>query len=136
MASRALQAAAALALLLAVAALIDQLSGRTLAAHTVAMYRGHGVEVDPNLPYVMTYLAAGVLVVLWGAAIGIARLGRLWGLGATVSVTAVNGAVALTLALVTEYGERVFPPLWGVIAALPAIAGVVATVRLARGRTA
>jgi peptidoglycan/LPS O-acetylase OafA/YrhL len=49
-----------------------------------------------------------------------------------VVVTAVTGALALILLGTSEYGTQIFPPLWGILAILPAAAGVLAVVLLRR----
>lgn len=128
--------ATALAALPALVAFADQVTGRRLEAHANAIYEGHGVDVEPEILYVLVYLAAGLLVVLWGAAAVVARFGRRRAAVTAAAMTVVTVAIALTMVLVTEYGERVLPPVWGVLAALPAVAGAVATVRLARRRSA
>jgi hypothetical protein len=40
-----------------------------------------------------------------------------------VVVTAVTAALALLLFGASEYGTQIFPPLWGILAILPAVAG-------------
>jgi hypothetical protein len=40
----------------------------------------------------------------------------------------------VTLLVASEYGVHPYPPLWGMLALLPAVAGVVATVLLLRRR--
>ena len=51
-----------------------------------------------------------------------------------VVVTAVTGALALILLGTSEYGTQIFPPLWGILAILPAAAGILAAVLLRSGR--
>ena len=52
-----------------------------------------------------------------------------------VAVTTITGALALLLLVTTEYGTQIFPPLWGILAILPAAAGALAVVLLRRRRT-
>jgi hypothetical protein len=47
-------------------------------------------------------------------------------------VTTVTGALALFLLGTSEYGTQIFPPLWGILAVLPAAAGALAAVLLRR----
>lgn len=51
-----------------------------------------------------------------------------------VVVVTVTAALALLLLGSTEYGARIFPPLWGILALLPPAAGTVAAVLLRRRR--
>ena len=51
-----------------------------------------------------------------------------------VAVTTVTGALALLLLVSSEYGAQIFPPLWGILAILPAAAGAFAVVLLRRRR--
>jgi hypothetical protein len=51
-----------------------------------------------------------------------------------VTVTTVTAALALLLFTATEYGAQIFPPLWGILAILPAAAGILAAVLLRRRR--
>ena len=52
-----------------------------------------------------------------------------------VAVTTITAALALLLLVTTEYGTQIFPPLWGILAILPAAAGALAVVLLRRRRT-
>lgn len=132
---RVLGLAALLSIALGIAAGVDQQGGGSLRDHATAMYAAHGVDVDPNLPYVVLYLVAGVLAVGWVAAVLAARARTSIALATVVTVTVVNLAAALVLLVVTEYGERVFPPLWGLLTALPVVAGAVALATLVRRGT-
>ena len=52
----------------------------------------------------------------------------------TVVVTTVTALLALLLFVPREYGAQIFPPLWGVLAILPAAAGILTAVLLRRRR--
>jgi len=119
---------------LVVGAAVDQLTTGALEAYSVSMYSAHGVAAEPGAIYGLVYMAGGVLVVLW-LLVGLgARAGRRWGPGAMVAAVVVNAVLALTMLFVTEYAEPVFPPMWGLLAALPAAAGIGAAAVLIRRR--
>jgi hypothetical protein len=46
----------------------------------------------------------------------------------------VTAALAVLLLATTEYGAQIFPPVWGVLALLPAAAGIVTSALLLRRR--
>lgn len=50
------------------------------------------------------------------------------------AVTTITAGLALLLLVSTEYGAQIFPPLWGILAILPAAAGALAVVLLRRRR--
>jgi hypothetical protein len=47
-------------------------------------------------------------------------------------VTTITATLALLLLGASEYGAQIFPPLWGILAILPAAAGAFAVVLLRR----
>ena len=47
-------------------------------------------------------------------------------------MSTITAALALLLFVVSEYGTQIFPPLWGILAILPAVAGALAGVMLRR----
>ena len=49
-------------------------------------------------------------------------------------MTTITAALALLLLVSTEYGAQIFPPLWGILAILPAAAGALGVVLLRRRR--
>jgi hypothetical protein len=65
---------------------------------------------------------------------GLARSHRLIAAGVGVLVVLLTASLAVTLLVASEYGVHPYPPLWGVLAFLPAAAGAVATVLLLRRR--
>jgi hypothetical protein len=121
---------------LAMAALADQLAGRALMDHVNQMYAAHGKDVDAGLVYGLIYAVAAIDVLLWLLVLRSARAaGRRTVLLTAVAVTVASG-LALVLLGSQEYGEPIFPPLWGVLAFLSPVAGALALVRLLRGRAA
>ena len=131
-ASRAVLLAIALSMVLVVVAIIDQAGGRSLADHAAAMYAPHGKRPDPSLLYGLVYTVAAVGALLWLLVLrAVQSRGRSASIRAVV-VTAVTGALALILLGTSEYGTQIFPPLWGILAILPAAAGVLAVVLLCR----
>jgi len=131
-ASRAALLAVVLSAALAVVAIIDQAGGRSLADHVTAMYAPYGKQPDPDLLYGLVYAVAAVGALLWLAVIRAVRARRRSASVLAVVVTAVTAALALLLFGVSEYGTQIFPPLWGILAILPAVAGVFAVVLLRR----
>jgi len=134
-AARAVKLAVALSAVLAVAAIIDQAGGRSLAEHATAIYTPYGKQADPNLLYGLVYAVAAIGALLWLLVLLVVQSGGRSAPILTVVVTTLTAALGLLLLGTTEYGARVFPPLWGILAMLPAAAGVVAAVLLRRHRT-
>jgi len=135
-AARAVKLAVALSAVLVVAAVIDQVGGRSLADHATAVYTPYGKRADPNLLYGLVYTVAAAGAVLWLLVLrGVQSRGRSAPI-LTVVVTTLTAVLALFLLGTTEYGAQVFPPVWGILALLPAAAGVLAVVLLHRRRAA
>lgn len=130
----ALWAAVGLSAVLAVATIVDQASVHALRDHSVEMYEPYGVPANPGALYAILYTVAVLGALFWIPAIPGARKGRLWSAIVTVAGVVVAGGLALTLFAVSEYGEPLYPPVWGVLALLPPVAGVVAAVLLFRRR--
>jgi hypothetical protein len=131
-AARAVYLAVALSAVLVVVAIIDQTGGRSLADHAAAMYAPHGKRPDPSLLYGLVYTVAAVGALLWLLVLrAVQSRGRSAPILAVV-VTTVTGALALILLGTSEYGTQIFPPLWGILAVLPAAAGALAAVLLRR----
>jgi hypothetical protein len=131
-AGRAVYLAVALSVVLAVVAIVDQAGGRGLADHVTAMYAPYGKRPDPDLLYGLVYTVAAVGALLWLPVVRAVRSRRRSASVLTVVVTTVTAALALLLLGASEYGTQIFPPLWGVLALLPAAAGVSAVVLLRR----
>ncbi len=133
-AARAVKLAVVLSAVVAVAAIIDQTGGRSLADHATAMYAPDGKRPDPNLLYGLVYTVAAAGALLWLPVIRAVRSRRRSAPVLAVVVTAITAALALLLLASTEYGAQIFPPLWGILAILPAAAGALAVVLLRRRR--
>ena len=131
-AARAVYLAVALSAVLVVVAIIDQTGGRSLADHVTAMYAPYGKRPDPNLLYGLVYTVAAVGALLWLPVIRSVRSRRRSARVLTVVVTTITAALALLLFVSSEYGAQIFPPLWGILAILPAVAGALAVVLLRR----
>lgn len=131
-AAGAVLAAVALSVLLAVAALVDQLGVHSLIDHARAMYAPYGKDPGTGLLYGLVYTVAVVDALLWLAALRATRARGARGPVTAWIVVAVTAALALTLFAVSEYGTAIFPPLWGILAALPAVAGIVAALGMRR----
>jgi hypothetical protein len=131
-AARAVLLAVALSAVLVVAAIIDQAGGRSLADHAAAMYAPYGQRPDPSLLYGLVYAVAAVGALLWLPVIRSVRSRRRSARALAVVVTTITAALALLLLGVSEYGTQIFPPLWGILALLPAAAGALAVVLLRR----
>lgn len=133
-AARAVLLAIVLSAVLVVVAIIDQAGGRSLAEHAAAIYAPYGKRPDPSLLYGLVYAVAAIGALLW---LLVLRVVQSRGRSApilTVVVTTVTAALALLLLVSSEYGAQIFPPLWGVLAILPAAAGILAAVLLRSGR--
>lgn len=131
-AARAVLLAIVLSAVLVVVAIIDQTGGRSLADHAATVYAPYGKRPDPSLLYGLVYAVAAIGALLW---LLVLRVVRSRGRSApilTVVVTTVTAALALLLLVSSEYGAQIFPPLWGVLAVLPAAAGILAAVLLRR----
>jgi hypothetical protein len=124
--------AIALSAALAVAAIVDQAGGRSLADHVTAMYAPYGQQPDPGLLYGLVYAVAAVGALLWLLVVRAVRSHRRSAPVLAVVMTAITAALALLLLVASEYGSRIFPPLWGILAFLPAAAGALAVVLLRR----
>ncbi|HEX5086932.1 MAG TPA: hypothetical protein VFV89_03930 [Nocardioides sp.] len=121
-----------LSLALALAALVDQLGARTLMDHATDVYASHGKEPGAGLMYGLVYTVAVVGALLWLGVLAVAWSGRRAASWAAVGSTVVVGALAVTLLAASEYGEQVYPPFWGVVTMLSALAGAAGAVLLVR----
>ncbi|MEE6286307.1 hypothetical protein V2J52_01415 [Georgenia sp. MJ173] len=131
-ATGAVVSAIALTVVLLGAAIIDHAGARSLLDHAAAAYASYGTSPDPALLYGIVYTVSVVGLLLWLPVLRAARRGRRWAPIAAGTATVVTGMLALTLLFITEYGAPIFPPLWGALALLPALAGAVAVVLLVR----
>ncbi|HZX02237.1 hypothetical protein [Kribbella sp.] len=126
--------AVGLSLLIAVIAIIDQAGSRSLAEHASSGYAAYGKHVSAGVLYGMLYAVAVVDAPLWLLVAGLARSHRLVAGGIGVLVVLLTASLGITLLAASEYGVHPYPPLWGLLALLPAIAGAVATALLFRRR--
>lgn len=124
--------AVGLSLVLAVVAIVDQAGSRSLFEHSVSVYAPYGKEVQSGSVYGLVYGVAAVNALLWLAVVGLARTPRPVAVGVAGIAIALTLTMALLLLFVTEYGVRPFPPLWGLLALLPAAAGALALVGFTR----
>ncbi|HEY9410848.1 MAG TPA: hypothetical protein VIP77_14805 [Jiangellaceae bacterium] len=124
--------AVALSVVVAVAAIVDQVGGRTLIEHADATYASSGKQPSASLLYGLMYTVAVVDAALWLLVLRVARSRRRAAGVLAVIVTAISASLAALLLVSTEYDARIFPPLWGVLAILPAVAGILAAALLLR----
>ncbi|GAA2825348.1 hypothetical protein [Kribbella solani] len=124
--------AVALSLAPAVAAIADQAGGRSLFNHASSAYAAYGKTITSGTVYGLMYGVAAFNLLLWLLVVALARTPRLIAAGAAVTAVLLTITAALALLLVTEYGVHPFPPLWGILALLPATAGALAVAALAR----
>ena len=123
-----------LSAVLAAAAVVDQTGGQRLAEHAAAVYAPYGQSPDPNLLYGLVYTVAGIGALLWLLVFRAVRSGRRSAPVLAVVAVTVTAALAVLLLVSTEYGAQVFPPVWGILALLPPVAGVATVMRLRRRR--
>ncbi len=123
------------AVVLALAGLIDQLGGQALMDHATAVYAPRGKDASAGLMYGVLYTVAGVQAVLWLVVLRSARAGSRWAAPQAGVVVLVGSCTAAVLLVSQEYGEQVFPPMWGILALLSPVVGLAALVQLRRRRT-
>ena len=128
----ALWGAVVLSAVLAVAAIIDQAAIHALRDYTTDMYAPYDVPANPGALYAILYTVAIVGALLWLPAAFGAR--KKWAPVAAIVATVIAAGLALLVFATAEYGEMLFPPVWGVLALLPALAGVLGVVLLFRRR--
>lgn len=128
----ALWTAGLLSGVLALAAVVDQASIHGLREYSAAMYAPYGVPANPGALYGILYAVAVLGVLLWLPAVLAARKGRRWAPVVTVVAVVITGGLALTVFATAEYGETIYPPVWGLLALLPVLAGAVGAVFLFR----
>lgn len=114
-----------LAFVLLIVGVADQQTVQTLESYSAAMYRAYGVVTEPGSIYTLVYVIAGFLIAFWTVAGLAVRMNRRWSFGLLIAAIVVNALLALGMLFATEYSEPVFPPLWGLLAALPAAAGII-----------
>lgn len=123
-----------LSAVLALVAVVDQTGGRSLAEHASAMYAPYGKDPNAGLQYGLVYAIAIVDLALFLPVLrGARKSSRTAGVMAVV-VVIVTGSLALALLFASEYGQRMYPSVWGLLALLPPIAGGLSAVQLLRRR--
>src|SRR5699024_4747696 len=90
---------------LAVAAVVDQWAGQSLAAYTVSMYETNAIEGDPVGMCGRFFVIGGTRIVLCLFVGRSSCYRRRWTFGMLVTVTPVKALLVLTMLFVTEYGE-------------------------------
>lgn len=115
--------AVGLSLVLAVVAIVDQSGGRSLFDHAAAAYAPYGKTISSGTVYGLVYGVAVFNALVWLLVVALARTPRPIAVSAAVLAILLTLTAGLVLLLVTEYGVHPFPPLWGVLALLPVLAG-------------
>ena len=128
----AVLAAVALSAVLAVAAVIGQAGSHNLINHADAVYASYGKQPSADLLYGLVYSVAVVDALLWLLVLRVARSHRRSAAVLAVIVIAISAGLAVLLLASSEYDAQIFPPLWGVLAILPAAAGIPAAALLLR----
>ena len=127
--------AVALSLAVGVAAAVDQAGGGELAAYTRDMYAAYGKEASPGLLYGLLYTVAVLGALLWLPTALAAWAGKRWTPVPAVVALLVTGGLAATVLAAAEYGQALFPPMWGWLSLLGPVAGLAGLVLfLVRGR--
>ncbi|WP_157979772.1 hypothetical protein [Kribbella monticola] len=127
--------AAGLSLVVGAAAIVDQAGRQSLVEHATTAYASYGKQPSAGLLYGLLYGVAVVDVALWLLVTRVARGRRQLAAGLAAVMALISAGLAALLLTSSEYGVRIFPPLWGLLALLPAIAGAVAIPYLIRRRT-
>jgi len=128
----ALWAAFVLSAVLAAAAIADQAAIHALRDYSTDMYARYDVPANSGALYAILYTAAVVGALSWLPAVIGAHKGRRWAPAAATVAAVIAAGLALLMFTTAEYGEMLFPPVWGVLALLPALAGVLGVVLLFR----
>ncbi|GAA1588505.1 hypothetical protein [Kribbella karoonensis] len=126
--------AVGLSVLVAVIAIVDQTGSRSLFEHASGGYAAYGKHASEGALYGALYGVAVVNALLWLLVAGLARSHRLIAAGVGVLVVLLTASLGITLLAASEYGVHPYPPLWGLLALLPAVAGAIATGLLFRRR--
>lgn len=111
---------------------IDQTGARSLYEFTDAAYASHGVTPDATLVYGILYGVFLTVTLIWVLMLVALKARGWWPSALSVAATLVTGTVAILLLTASEYGEQVFSPVWGVLALIPTVLGILATIGLVR----
>ena len=115
--------AVGLSLVLGVVAIVDQSGGRSLFDHAASVYAPYGKTITSGTVYGLVYGVAVFNAVIWLLVVAVARTPRPIAVGVAALAILLTLTAGLVLLLVTEYGVHPFPPLWGLVALLPVLAG-------------
>ena len=127
------RAAVAAGVVLAAAALVDQLAGHCTARDSEAHYASLGTVPDPRVLTTLMAVSALVFAACMYPAVRQARRGRHGLAVLTSGACALTwGAVAAVASLAYEYGDYVLSPAWRLGPWLLPLAALVAAVRSAR----
>ena len=127
------RAAVATGVVLAAAALVDQLAGHWTARDSEAHYASLGTVPDPRVLTTLMAVSALVFAACMYPAVRQARRGRHGLAVLTSGACALTwGAVAAVASLAYEYGDYVLSPAWRLGPWLLPLAALVAAVRSAR----
>lgn len=127
------RAAVATGVVLAAAALVDQLAGHWTARDSEAHYAPLGTVPDPTVLTTLMAVSALVFAACMYPAVRQARRGRHVLAALTSGACALTwGAVAAVASLAYEYGDYVLSPAWRLGPWLLPLAALVAAVRSAR----
>jgi hypothetical protein len=124
-----------LSAVLAAAGVVDQTGGRSLTDHADALYSSYGENPSAGLLYGLVYTVAVVGALLWLLVFRSARFHSRWAPALAAVVVTITAALGVVLLTATEYGGQIFPPMWGILALLPAATGAWATALLLRRPT-
>jgi hypothetical protein len=90
------------------------------------VYAPHGEHADSGLLYGLVYFVAAVDAAMWWLVLRAVRARKRWAPLLAGLAIVVAATLALTLLTATEYGARIFPPLWGSLAFLSCLPGIAA----------
>ncbi|GAA4660826.1 hypothetical protein GCM10023197_12840 [Gordonia humi] len=125
-------AAVFVSVIVAAATVIDQTGAQSLYGFTDAAYASHGATPDPGLVYGILYAVAFTVALIWALMLVVVKARGWWPPVLSAAATLVTGAVAILLSATTEYGERIFAPVCGLVMLVPTIFGIASTVQLVR----
>jgi len=128
----AMEAGLVLTLVALAALIVDQATVHSISDHVAALYGPLGLHPDPNELFGILYATGAIGVLLWLTMIWGVRRHRRWARGAASLVCLAATASALLVLLVSEYGTRIFPTVWGIVGLLPCMVGLLAIVMLWR----
>ena len=109
--------------MLAAAAIADQSGGRSLLDHAASVYAPYGKTITSGTVYGLVYGVAVFNALIWLLVVALTRTPRPIAVGAAALAILLTLTAGLLLLFVTEYGVHPFPPLWGLLALLPVLAG-------------